>query len=77
MLFSSWLKIPKIPGSSLAGVKNLEAFERSLRDKAKVEIYDETFFAGTASKDLAPEAPASGDAAPAATEEVSGDKTSQ
>ncbi|WP_299080410.1 SurA N-terminal domain-containing protein [uncultured Fretibacterium sp.] len=60
--------------------QNLEAFERSLRDKAKVEIYDEALFARTApgaSKDLAPKAPESGDAVSAATEDVSGDKTSQ
>ena len=54
--------------------------ERSLRDKAEVVIYDEALFAGTAptaSRDLASEAPASGDAASAASDDVSGDKASQ
>ena len=60
--------------------QNLESFERSLRDKAEVVIYDEALFAGTAptaSRDLASEAPASGDAASAASDDVSGDKASQ
>ena len=50
--------------------QNLEAFERSLRDKAKVEIYDEALFAGAAPA-------ASGDAVSAARDDISGDKASQ
>ena len=50
--------------------QNLEAFERSLRDKAKVEIYDEALFAGAAPA-------ASGDAVSAARDDISGDKSSQ